>query len=290
MGEDSVMTIAARGRATVVTSTFHSNSVSSATPETVAAGPVMRLQSRIVEDATGSSSTKGSAAWFMDCTFTNSSAEVPGEIAMDDSNSSVFTNGALPSVWHLNKSEEIAAITVAESIPEPISGPRGQTQDVFASVSARLGQFPRSDNPSFRALVEEQERLTGLQPAVLPQSPTGTDLALVQTPEFAEGPASFAPMIFPDFEPLTDLSPVEPEEVAEDPGTFSLGALVGVVMTVLVLLLLAACCIWRQRKRRAKAGRAQGVRLCKHRSGRDPHKVIMHTCILARRGTRPSDS
>ena len=267
MEEDSVMTIAAGGRATVVGSSFHGISVSSETPGTVAAGPVMRLQSRTVEHVTGSRISKGSAAWFTDCTFTNLRGEVPGEVAVEESDSSVFTNQALPTIWHLKKAEEIDPLTVAQSIPVSISG--GGGQDVFATVSARLGPLLRSDNPLIRDLVAEQARLTGLQPAVLPQLPTGTDLVLIKATEF----------IFAQPVPYRN---IHVDEVTEDRGTFSFGALVGVVTTVPVLLLVAACCIWRHRKRKAKREASQGVRFCMHLPGRDPHKVIMYTYIHTR--------
>ena len=232
MGEDSVMTIAAGGRATVFGSSFHNISVSSEMLGTVAAGPVMRLQSRTVEGPRGSD--KGSAAWFTDCKFNRSSAAVPGEVAMEDSNSSVFTNGPLPTVWDLNNSTEIAAIPVA------ISG-RSGGEDVFANESARLGPFLRWDNPLIRDLVAEQARVTGMQPAVLPWLPAGTDLVRID-------PVTFFVL----------------RESAEESGSFTSGALAGVVSTVLVLLLVASCCIFRQHKRKVKEAAAQGVRSCMH--------------------------
>ena len=215
--KDGVMRVSAGGRATVVNCSFHRNTVSTGLDHKIAAGPVMGLKTW-----TGSYNyTKGSAAWFTDCEYSDSVMAVPGEVSVEDSNSSVFTNQALPTIWHRNNSEEIRALTVAESR-------QGGQDDVFANVSARLGPFLRPDNLEFRELVADQARATGMPPAVISQLPLGTDLVLIDPPSL---------------------------DPASDDASLSTGAVAGIVATALLALIsciAAVLAILRRRKLKAK--------------------------------------
>lgn len=216
-------------RATVVNTTFNKNIVQTGTASKVAAGPAMGLKTW-----SGTYNlTRGSAAWFMDCTFSNSTAAVPGEVSVEDSESSVFTNTPLPTVWHRNNSAELRAQTVA-----PLT--EGVGRDVFANVSKRLGPFLRPDDPAFLALVEEQAALTGMQKPEISQVPAGSDLVLVAPPPIVDGGDGGG-------------GPVSPPDDAAREG-MKAGQIAGIAggAVMLVLLCAAAACFT---VRRRKAGK-----------------------------------
>ena len=223
------MRVKAGARATIVNTTFNKNIVQTGTASKVAAGPAMGLKTW-----SGTYNlTRGSAAWFMDCTFSNSITAVPGEVSVEDSESSVFTNTPLPTVWHRNNSVELRAQTVAPST-------EGAGPDVFADVAKRLGPFLRPDDPDFLALVDDQAALTGMQEPEISQVPAGSDLVLVTPPPIVDGGDGGG-------------APVSPPDDGESGGVNG-GQIAGIASgaVVLVLLCAAAACFTVRRRNAGK--------------------------------------
>ena len=143
--------------------TFYNNEVTSDEADIVAAGPVMGLY-------TGPGKN-GAAAWFQDCQFDGSIADVPGEVAVEDRSCRVYSNTLQPSVWDLQLSREVSAWPL--ETPEVADSGQGRP-DVFAEAEAG-SEFLRPGDDFLQSIVKEESASTGLDPIAIEDLPQGTD-------------------------------------------------------------------------------------------------------------------
>lgn len=121
------------------------------------------------------SSDAGSAAWFYNCSWRHASqpSGVPAanKVSVDNRNCRVYTNTQLLTVWDKQLRREMSAWQLTP-VPDPSPG----NEDVFAAVEGS-GQraFLRPDDPLFVKLLKERASATGVQVAVVPELPAGTE-------------------------------------------------------------------------------------------------------------------
>lgn len=126
--QDAAIRLEPGARATVTDSIFTHNTAARGGGDDTGSGPVMGLN-------TGVTGT-GAAAWFHDCLFRGNVAPAPGDVAVSDRASRVFSNTRLPMVWDRALEQEVGPWRLEPL--EPHQSPR-QQPDVFGPVASEGG-------------------------------------------------------------------------------------------------------------------------------------------------------
>lgn len=160
------MRLAPGARATLSDVMFRKNTIATAEPDTIAAGPVMGLYASL--DRGGS---RTSAVWFHNCSFSEHTSTVPSEVAVENHNCRVYSNTPLPTVWDRSLRREFRSWPLA-----PAGSVTGKPANVFAKVeAAENSHFLRPQDGGLQRIVDGHARATGRPPVEMGYLPAGSD-------------------------------------------------------------------------------------------------------------------
>eukprot|EP00892_Ulva_mutabilis_P003623 jgi/Ulvmu1/1632/UM113_0009.1 len=214
---DAAMRLAPGARATISNAEFVGNaakaangnttSAAEATGSAVAAGPVMGLY--------GGGGYSGSAAWLWNCMFTDNSAPVSGEVAVESRSCRVFSNSAELTVWDRQRAAGVGVwpllheseAAAAEGMPPDQRG------------------FPLPTDALFERLVKDQAESSNLRPPSFKPFPDASELRTVDP--YAAGGAQAG----------SELAP---------------GVVAGIAGAALLVLTAVVAVVWRHQRLRKK--------------------------------------
>lgn len=153
---DGVVRLDSGSLGTFTSTTFTSNFVSSPDPDIIAAGPVAGLKADGISQA--------AAVWFQGCVFKSNTGAVPGDVAVESRQCRVYSNTVRPTVWDLERSQEINPWLLVPRDDMSTSG-----EDVFEGRA-----FPTESDAFFTRIVEQQAAASGLFSVVPRALPAGT--------------------------------------------------------------------------------------------------------------------